>query len=78
MSVTPRPTKQAQNNKVNGSRIICISNYLECKWAKPPTKRHRLAENGLKSKAPSHYAVYERSTSDLGTHTGWKWGPGER
>ena len=29
--------------------------------------------NGYKSKAPV-YAVYKRPTSDLGTHTDWKWG----
>ena len=24
------------------------------------------------------YAVYKRPTSDLGTHTDWKWGDGKR
>ena len=24
------------------------------------------------------YAVYKKPTSDLGTHTGWKWGDGKR
>ena len=32
-----------------------------------PTKRHRLAE-GIQNKTHI-YAVYERPTSDLGTHT---------
>ena len=30
-------------------------------------------------KNKSHiYAVYKRPTSDLGTHTDWKWGDGKR
>ena len=33
--------------------------------------------NGIKNK--DHiYAVYKKPTSDLGTHTNWKWGDGKR
>ena len=41
-----------------------------------PSKRHRLAE-GYKNKTRI-YAVYKGQTSDLGTHTDWKWGDGKR
>ena len=34
-------------------------------------------DNGYKNKTHI-YAVYNRLTSDLGTHTGWKWGDGKR
>ena len=37
------------------------------------TKRHRLAEWIQKGKT-SYIRVYKRPTSDLGTHTGRKWG----
>ena len=33
--------------------------------------------NGYKNKTHI-YAVYKRPASDLGTHTGWKWGDGKR
>ena len=33
--------------------------------------------NGYKNKTRI-YAVYKRPTSDLGTHTNWKWGDGKR
>ena len=33
--------------------------------------------NGYKSKTRI-YAVYKRTTSDLGTHTDWKWGDGKK
>ena len=33
--------------------------------------------NGYKNKTRI-YAVYKRPTSDLGTHTDWKWGVGKR
>ena len=33
--------------------------------------------NGYKNKTHI-YAVYKRPTSDLGTHTNWKWGDGEK
>ena len=33
--------------------------------------------NGYKSKTHI-YVVYKRSTSDLGTHTDWKWGDGKK
>ena len=33
--------------------------------------------NGYKNKTHK-YAVYKRPTSDLGTHTAWKWGDGKR
>ena len=33
--------------------------------------------NGYKNKTRI-YAVYKRPTSDLGTHTDWKWGDGKR
>ena len=33
--------------------------------------------NGYKNKTHI-YAVYKRPTSDLGTHTDWKWGDGNR
>ena len=33
--------------------------------------------NGYKKKTHI-YAVYKRSTSDLGTHTDWKWGDGKK
>ena len=32
--------------------------------------------NGYKNKTHI-YAVYKRTTSDLGTHTDWKWGDGK-
>ena len=40
-----------------------------------PTKRQRLAEE---YRNKTHiYAVYERCTSDLKTHTDWKWESGK-
>ena len=33
--------------------------------------------NGYKNKTHI-YAVYKRPTSDLGTHTDWKWGDGKK
>ena len=33
--------------------------------------------NGYKDKTHT-YAVYKRPTSDLETHTDWKWGDGKR
>ena len=33
--------------------------------------------NGYKNKT-CIYAVYKRPTSDLGTHTDWKWGDGKQ
>ena len=33
--------------------------------------------NGYKNKTHLH-ALYKRSTSDLGTHTDWKWGDGKK
>ena len=41
-----------------------------------PTKRQRLAE-WIQNKTPI-YAVYKRPTSNLGTHTDWKWRAGKR
>ena len=37
-----------------------------------PTKRHRLAE-WIQKQDPS-MCIYKKPTSDLGTHTDWKWG----
>ena len=42
-----------------------------------PTKRHRQAE-WIQKKKTHIYAVYKRPTSDLGTHTDWKWGDRKR
>ena len=39
-----------------------------------PTKRHRLAE-WIQKQDP--YAVYKKPTSDLKTHTDWKWEDGK-
>ena len=41
-----------------------------------PTKRHKLAE-WIQNKTHI-YAVYKRPTSDLGTHTEWKWGDAKK
>ena len=40
-----------------------------------PTKRHRLAE-WIQNKIHI-YAVYKKPTSDLKTHTDWKWEDGK-
>ena len=40
-----------------------------------PTIRHRLAEWIQKT---CIYTAYKRPTSDLGTHTDWKWEDGKR
>ena len=40
-----------------------------------PIKRHRW-QNEFFKKIPV-YAAYKRPTSDLGTHTDWKWGDGK-
>ena len=40
-----------------------------------PTERQRLTE-WIKNKTPI-YAVYKRPTSNLGTHTDWKWRDGK-
>ena len=37
-----------------------------------PTKRHRLAE-WIQKQDLYIYAVYKKPTSDLKTHTDWKW-----
>ena len=49
-----------------------------------PTKRHRLDE-WIQKQGPTSgslvdgiYAIYKGPTSDLGTHTDWKWGDGKR
>ena len=42
-----------------------------------PTKRHRLAE-WIQKQDPYMYAVFERPTSLLGTHTNWKWEDGRK
>ena len=41
-----------------------------------PTKRHRLAEC-IQKPDPYIYAVYKRPTSDLKTHTDWKYEDGK-
>ena len=41
-----------------------------------PTKRHRLAEWIEKNKTHI-YAVYKKPTSNLKTHTEWKWENGK-
>ena len=41
-----------------------------------PNKRRKLAE-WIKNKT-CMYAVYKRPTSDLGTHTDWKWEDGKK
>ena len=41
-----------------------------------PTKRHRLAE-WIWKQDPNIYAVYKKPTSDLKTHTDWKWDDGK-
>ena len=40
-------------------------------WMPQPKDKDWL--NGYKNKTPI-YSVYKRPTSDLGTHTDWKWG----
>ena len=54
-----------------------IDNYLKYEWIKCSNQK---TENGWidpKSNA-CIYAFYKRLTSDLGTHTGWKWEGGKR
>ena len=41
-----------------------------------PTKTHRLAE--WIQKQDPYICVHKRPTSDIGTHTDWKWRDGER
>ena len=59
---------------VIGTYILIIT--LNVNGLNAPTKRHRLAE--WIQKQDCIYAVYKRPTSDLGTHTDWKWGDGKR
>ena len=56
--------REPQNNKVNDNRIILINNYLKNKWVKCSNQIDW--PNGYKNKIPI-YAVYKRSTSNLGT-----------
>ena len=51
---------------VKGAYISIIT--VNVNGVNAPTKRHRLAE-WIKKQYPYIYAVYERLTSDLGTHT---------
>ena len=44
-------------------------------WMPQPKEKDWL--NGYKNKTPL-YAVYKRPTSNLGTHTDWKWRAGKR
>ena len=59
---------------VIGTYISIIT--LNVNGLNAPNKRHRLAE--LIQKQTHIYYVYKRPTSDLGTHTDWKWGDGKR
>ena len=56
---------------VIGTYISIIT--LNVNGLNAPTKRHKLAE-WIKKTKTHIYAVYKRPTSDLGTHTDWKWG----
>ena len=60
---------------VIGTYILIIT--LNVNGLNVSTKRHRLAE-WTQEQDPYIYAVYRRPTSDLGTHTDWKWGDGKR
>ena len=42
-----------------------------------PQPKDTGSQNGYKNKTRI-YAVYKRPTSDLGTHTDWKWGAGKK
>ena len=60
------------NKKSKTIKIIAISTYillitLNVNALNTPTKRHKLAD-GYKNETHT-YAVYKRSSSDLGTHT---------
>ena len=50
----------------------CVS-VIKCKWIQ---SKGRVAEwiKRKKKKDPYIYAAYKRLTSDLTTHTNWKWG----
>ena len=58
---------------VIGSFISIIT--LNVSGLNAVTKRHKLAE-WIQNKTPV-YAIYKRPTSDLGTHTEWKWEAGK-
>ena len=59
---------------VIGKYILII--VLNVNGLNAPTKRHRLAE--WIQKQDHIYVVYRRPTSDLGTHTDWKWDDGKK
>ena len=56
-----------------GTYISIIT--LKVNGLNAPTKRHTLAEwiQNTKTNKTHIYAVCERPTSDLETHTDWKW-----
>ena len=61
-----------------GSYLSIIT--LNVNGLNAPTKRQRLAEwiqNPYISYKTPIYAVYKRPTSNLGTHTDWKWRAGK-
>ena len=68
--------KQTQNNKNNGSRNIHTDNYLQCKWNKYSKQKTEAAWMDIKTRPI--IMLYTRHTSDLGTHTHWKWGDRKR
>ena len=70
--------KRTYKNKPKTIKKIIIGTYvsiitLNVNGLNAPTKRHRLAE-WIQKKKTQIYVVYKRPTSDLGTHTDWKWG----
>ena len=70
-------TKSTPKNYENGNRNIYISIItLNVNGLNIPTKRHRLDE--WTQKQDPIYAFYMRHTSDLETHTNWKWGARKR
>ena len=58
-------------------RGTCISiTMLNGNGINDPTKRHRLTE--WIQKQDQYTCCLQETTSDLGTHTDWKWGDGKR
>ena len=63
---------QTIKKMIIGTHISIIT--LKVNGLNAPTKRHTLAEwiQNTKTNKTHIYAVYERPTSDLETHTEWK------
>ena len=72
---TPKTTDNPK--MIIRTQILIITSNVNRLQA--PTKRHRQAEWIQKWDLYIYiYAIHKRPTSDIGTHTDWKWGDGKR